>query len=97
MTDEELIAIFDKYDYKFLKFDRVQNPKSIRPDLHAFILLDSLVPGDDDIVSCAEHDEIFLEVNPSDLAKVATEEQLIELMRCGVRYDSSGLGLAMFV
>lgn len=94
MTSEQ----YDKYsDGEFLKFDRVQNKTSQRPDLHAFTLLDKLVPGNRDLVSAAEHDEIWLSVQPEELAKVATEEQIVELIRCGVRYDQTSEGLAMFV
>lgn len=84
-------------DGEFLKFERVQNKLANRPDIHAFLLLDKLVPGDSDMVSAAEHDKIWLNVQVEELAKVATEEQIIELIRCGVRLDSSTDSLAMFV
>ena len=86
---------YTKYSDEFLKFDRVENKTSQRSDLHAFNLLDKLVPGTVDMVSAAEHDEIWLEVSPEELAQVATEEQIIELIRCGVRYSRDGL--AMYV
>jgi len=88
---------YDKHNDELLKFDLVQNKTSNRPDLHAFNLIDRLVPGKGDIVSAAEHDEIWLDVSPEDLAKVATEEQIIELIRCGVRYDRETDSLALFV
>ena len=88
---------YEKYIGEFLKFAKVENKTSNRADLHAFNLLDKLVPGTCDIVSAAEHDEIWLAVSPDELAKVATEEQIIELIRCGVRYDRDTDCLAMFV
>lgn len=39
---------------EYLKFDRVEPKLSRRPDLHAFLLLDRLVPGIRDIIGCAE-------------------------------------------
>lgn len=93
MTKEQ----YDKYKDELLEFRRVQNKTSKRADLHAFNLLDKLVPGTGDIVSAAEHDEIWLSVDPMELAASATEEQIIELIRCGVRYDKSTDSLAMFV
>jgi hypothetical protein len=93
MTSEQ----YEKHEGEFLKFDRVQNKTSGRADLHAFNLLDKLVPGKIDMVSAAEHDEIWLEVSPDDLAKVATEEQIIDLIRCGVRYDRDTNSLTLFV
>ena len=90
---------YEKYgDEEFLTFDkRVVNKLSTRADLHAFILLDKLVPGNMDMVCNAEHDEIFIDIDPEELSKVATEEQMIELIRCGLRYDSQTDSLAMFV
>lgn len=96
-----LQEIWDKHSDgdgdEFLKFERVQNKLSSRPDIHAFLLLDRLVPSNHDIVSCAAHDEIWLSVTPEELEKVATEEQIVELIRCGVRLDGSTESLAMFV
>lgn len=91
MTLKKLAKLFEKYtdDGEYLEFERIDNPKSKRPDLHAFILLDSLVPSNRDIVSCAEHDEFWLEVSPEDVAEVATPEQILELVRCGVCYDDN--------
>ena len=97
MTVEEMKALFVKYDDEYIAFGRVENKRSQRPDIHAFILLDALVPGDRDIVCSSEHDEIYLEVEPEALAAVATKEQIIELIRCGVRIDEEVNSLAMFV
>jgi hypothetical protein len=100
MTLERLIEIMaDEESDEFLKFDRVKNKRSSRADLHAFVRMDELVPSPlgGDMVSDAKHDEIMLQVEPSDLAAVATEEVVIELMRCGVRYDSEYESFAMFV
>jgi len=86
---------FGWYDDEYLKFDRVENKRSNRPDLHAFLLLDSLVPGrdgkSDDMIGGAEHDEIYLSVDIEELEKVITEDQVLELIRCGVRYNEESL------
>jgi hypothetical protein len=93
----DLHAAFEKFNDDFLNFEGIENKRSRRPDIHAFLLLDELVPGRADMVCAAEHDEIFLEVNPDDLAKAATEDHVLELIRCGVRWSSEGDSLAMFV
>jgi hypothetical protein len=98
MTESEIRSFFEKHhDSEFLQFDRIENKRSGRPDLHAFLLVNDLVPGTTDIVSSAGHDEIWLAVGLEELSKVATEEQIVELIRCGVRVDDYGEGLAMFV
>lgn len=89
---ENISEVFDKFADEFLKFERVENKLSNRPDLHAFLLLDSLLPGSTDMVSAAEHDEIFLDVELDQLAATAiTEEQVRDLVRCGVRISEDSL------
>lgn len=84
MSREELEELFKKHDDEFRNYHLIKNPPSKRRDLCAFILLDKLVPGDGKIVVAAEHDEIFLGVELDDLAKVASEDDVITLCRCGV-------------
>lgn len=92
MTVNELAALFEKHEDQYLEHDKVSG----RRDLFAFNLLDKLVPGTADIVSAAEHDEIFLDTSAEQLALVVTEEQVIQLTQCGVRYHSKYDCLAMF-
>ena len=89
---------FKEADGEYLKFDRIENPLHPRPDICAFLKLHELVPGKGhDIVAAAEHDEIYLDVSPEDLAAVATQEDIVYLYRCGVRISSETDSLAMFV
>lgn len=96
MTERQLRKLFEANDDDYLAFERVTNKRSQRPDLHAFLLLDALVPGNMDIIGGAEHDEFFLDVNVEELAKVITPDQVLALVRCGVRWDSDTDGLAMY-
>lgn len=87
-----LPELFDKHQDEHLKFDRVPDKMSSRPDLHAFMLLDKLFPGrEKEMVAGARHDEICLEPDPGELACTATEEQIVELIRCGVMMNDCGL------
>lgn len=98
MSDKiDIHELFEKHHEEFLKFSRVKNKLSNRPDLHAFLLLDKLIPGDGDMVGSAEHDEILLSINGEELVQKATEEQIVDLIRCGVRWCSEYDTLAMFV
>lgn len=93
----DLKATFEKCDDDYLKFDRVQNKLHSRPDLCAFLLLDKLMPrAGRDMVRGAEHDEIYLDADCEKLAEVATENDILTLTRCGVRYNSETESLAMF-
>lgn len=94
---DDMEASFKKFSDEYLNFERIENPPCKRPDICAFLLLDKLVPKTGDMVTAAEHDEIFLETSCETLAEVATEDDILYLTRCGVRYDSELNSLAMFV
>ena len=87
---------FAKLEDEKLSFKQIQDPPSDRSDLCAFILLDALVPGESHIVACAEHDEIWLDVDLDRLAEAATEEDIRTLRCCGVHFYPDE-GLHMFV
>jgi hypothetical protein len=93
----DLKKFFEDHENEFLEFKRVENKLSNRPDLHAFLLLEKLVPGKDDIVGSAAHDEIYLSTDVEKLLKVASEQDLIDLRRCGVLYNNDYDSLYMFV
>ncbi len=93
----KLEKMFRKFEDDYLEFDKVENKRSNRSDINAFLLLDQLLPGDRAMVCAAEHDEIYLDVDVKKLARVITEEQVLELVRCGIRYNDDTDSLCMFV
>lgn len=99
MTGDELRTLFQEYGEtdESHKFDRVTVKFSNRDDLHAFILLDKIMPKGHTMISAAEHDEIYLAFDMEELAVIITQEQVLELVRCGVSYDSHNDSLYMFV
>lgn len=88
---------FDKYEGEFLKFERVENRLASRPDLHAFMLLSQLSPGDKDVLASAEHDKVWLSFDPSEVLKTVTDDQIRDLVRCGVMLDEDNDAFHMFV
>lgn len=103
MTKDEMAEIFDNYEGIDAFRDLVENKRSNRADLHAFLLLDSLDPGPThhgyfvDVLAAAEHDEVYLSFDEDKVAEAITPEQAVELHRCGVRYRNDGMGFCMFV
>lgn len=99
MTPKELEALFNKFSNEcpLDGFSLIKNKLSKRPDLHAFILLDNLLPNGNKVIYAAKHDLIFLSFEIKKLAKVITEEQILELVYCGVSFDSNYNRLYMFV
>lgn len=94
---EDLKATFDKHEDEYIKFDRVENPACNRPNLCAFLFLDKLFPGSRDMVCSAAHDEIWLDVDVDKFSEVATDNDVLFLTRCGVRFDEENYSFAMFV
>lgn len=99
-----LQELFDKHEDEYSQFGRIESPRHPRPDVCAFIMLHDLAPREPsqlgyvrDMVACAEHDEIWLDTDVSLLAANATEDDIVALIRCGVRYDADTESLAMFV
>lgn len=88
---------FEKVNDNYTKFDLVENKRSQRPDIHAFLLLDELQPGNRDLVSATGHDLIYLDVDVEKLSKVITDAQILELVRSGVMHESHEDCLMMFV
>lgn len=93
----DLAQVFEDNDSEFLKFERIVNKKHSRPDICAFLILAELLPSEDDIVIGAEHDIIFLDADFEQLAEVASEQDIIDLLRCGVMLSSEYDCLAMYV
>lgn len=92
MTLEELAALFEKHEDVYLKSNEIDGPA----DLAAFNLINKLLPSKKDMIACAEHDEFWLSAIPEKMAEVASEEDIIFLIKCGVRYDEDTDSFAFF-
>lgn len=91
---------WERVNDDFLKFEEIaesERPFS-SPDLCAWALLDKRFPSARglDMVSAAEHDEIWLRIEDHEIAQL-TDDEILYLTRCGVRYEDDTESLAMFV
>jgi len=89
--DERFEAVTSEYS----EFKKIENKRSKRRDLHAFILLDELFPKENDLISCAMHDKCFLDYSFEELDTLS-DEHIFELTRCGILYDSEEECLFIF-
>ena len=83
----EIKRLFEKHDGEFLKFERVENKKSKRPDLNAFILLDNLFTEEKNIISGACEGDVSINFKEEQML-LLSEDDIIELRRCGASYNS---------
>ncbi len=95
----DLAAEFERHEGISHKFVGITNPPSQRPDLCALLLLDALLPSTERqwILSSAEHDQVWFDVDCDDLVKVISSEQVEYLVRCGIFFDNEFGCLSMFV
>jgi hypothetical protein len=89
-VNEIFYKVQKEYGDDYTEFEKVENKRSNRPDLHAMIILDELIPGKRNMVSSAEHDEMWLDVDEEELEKVITHELALELYRCGFQFCEYG-------
>lgn len=98
MARDEIVTAFEACDGSDRsKFELVENPPSLRSDLSGLLILDLLVPGSGRIVSAAEHDRIWFNVDISDLAGRITDADVLMLVRCGIHWDDDVERLTMSV
>lgn len=96
----EMAQRWESVSDDFLVFSCI--PESERPfsssDLCAWVLLDRRFPDEKnrDMVSAAEHDEIWLRITSEEIAQL-TDAEILYLTRCGVRYDDDLGALCMYV
>lgn len=102
MTIEDLADLFSRHEDEYLQFDKIRRPRHRRPDVCAFLMLDACQPRrparPGDIISAAEHDKIYLDVDVEVLVASEPSSAFIrDLSRCGVCFDADEESLYLFV
>jgi len=102
ITSDNISIISETHEDEFLKFDRVENKRHPRRDLHAMLLMAEILPSIRNIISAAEHNKVWFECGELDNNKEyetlwpITEDQVVELLRCGVSFDDSTESFYLF-
>jgi hypothetical protein len=85
MTENQVQELFAKHEAEdSLRFSDVTRPRARRPDLHALLLLDSLFPGEGNLIDDAEFDKVYFYWNMELFCQKGTEEDIKELVACGM-------------
>lgn len=88
---------FEMFEKDQFSFEKIENKRSKRSDIHAFLLLDEVFPNSSrEMICSASHDQLWIDVGDEPLEQL-TDSQIQELVRCGVHYDDEFESLAMFV
>lgn len=100
MTENQLEEIFEKYHHEDCEFGNIPNPKHVRPDICAMLMIDEIQSRNDSqrrtgMISWAGHDKIHFDVNVVEFSEVVTKNEVIDLIRCGVFLENGRF--AMFV
>jgi hypothetical protein len=86
MTEIEVIEFFKNREEESFNFTDIPESRRLskRRDLNGFLLIDKLVPNSEEfIIAASEHDEIYISHSLEEIGKNATEEDLLDFMRCG--------------
>ncbi len=92
LSNKQIEELFDRHiPDEYHEFDRVEAKLSRRPDMHGLMLLDRLCPMDDPgtpALVCTNYGSIvFFGFKIEQFKLSATEQDVIELCRCGYYYD----------
>lgn len=93
-TVQERFERIGEEEYATLKFERVQNPRHPLRDVCAMLMLYDLQPATYKMIANASHDICHFATDVDKLD--VTDEQIRDLIRCGVHWDSDVESLAMF-
>lgn len=86
--------------WNYGKFERINNPPSTHRDLCAMLILSKFMTNPrTSVINCAEGKEsagmLVFEPSIHDIETMATEAQVIDLIRCGCRYNGEYDALVM--
>jgi len=87
-----VLEIFEKHNDEYMEFEKIPKSKrdkfkTKRPDLFAFLMLDELFPNKKEIINDADNEIIFLNITNEEI-ETLQEDDIIELIRCGVCFDT---------
>jgi len=85
-----MIELFEKFESDQYKFEDVEHKMSQRPDIHALMMLDKLAPNNSCAIVSTDYDVVYLAFDPDIVSNNVTEDQVRDLVRCGVLFDGDG-------
>lgn len=92
---------FEQYEDEYLNYRVDPNLLYKRHDVIVINVIDNLIPAQNecspDLIVSASRDEIFFGIDAEKFSDIVTDDQLILLIRCGLRYDGGRGCLCMFV
>ena len=95
---EDIYEVFDQYNDEYLEFEHITEHKPYTSkDMCAFHRLYQLVDIKGNIIDAANHYIMYLNVDVDELAKKASVEDILYLIRCGIHIDEDNNSLAKFV
>ncbi|MCA9496276.1 MAG: hypothetical protein KC589_05010 [Nanoarchaeota archaeon] len=92
MSNVKLFKNLEKSE--FGHFERIENPKSLRQDICAMLILDSIIPSGKNLIKSIESYNngklmyFILNISEIEIEELLTEDNIIDLLRCGIFYDT---------
>lgn len=98
-TKPTLQEMFELANESVLKFADIEQKLSNYRDLHGMMLLEKLQPGEggyDSMITCAEHDQVWYDIDVEKLWEVITQDEVNQLNACGIWYESENDSLTSY-
>jgi len=98
MEKDKFVEIWKLHDDEYCQSEKIKNKLCESTDLAAFMLIHKfMIDKVADIILSCEHDIIYLApIDNLDLKRIK-ESDIIDLIRCGIRYEDDFDCLSMFV
>lgn len=87
--------LFDKHENEFLNY---RADPSLEDKVHDFVVFESLVKfvKRGDLICNLGYEEIYLNVDVAEVVNTLSEDELVRLIRCGLRYSECHECFVMF-
>ena len=83
----------EQEEFEFNHFERIENKKSLRQDVCAMLILDSIIPSGKNLIKSIESYNngnlmyFILNISNTEIEELLTEDDIVDLLRCGIFYD----------
>lgn len=87
--------LFEKHENEFLNY---RADPSLEDKVHDFVVFESLVKfvKRGDLIGNLGYEEIYLNVDVAEVVNTLSEDALVKLIRCGLRYSDEHECFVMF-
>lgn len=92
-----IVEFFEKYEDEYLNYRKDPDISNVTHDFYVMNALSSYVESPMDLIISSTNEEICFSVDPEFVYESLSEGEMIQLIRCGLRYSGEYECFCMFV